>query len=720
MNTYPIERRAANRLPQSPALGDALGLRTAVDAVLQHGRLALAAFVLVFGAALLYQLLSAPVFRADTVLEIDTKARSSLLPTLSSNDRGGATLEPQLIAGEMEVLRSREVMFPVIVANGADIELSGATRFGFLPTGARHGIDVVQFQVPDNQRGKEFTLRVEGNRFELADASGAALGAGELGKALPFKIGGGSGSIAVNGGPNAPRAAFTLRSQVLLKAYENTLMRLRMFEPSRESNVVRINYEDSSPSRAAALLNAMVERYVNEAVKRRALESEKALAYLENQLPPLQARVAAAEDALRAQQSVSSAAPFSAEAEAMLRQRTDLERQQVDLRVKRDQLSQTLTPQHSDLAAVIAQQVTVQRALDRVQDSVNQFPVQQRRLQPLLREVQISTQMYTAMLTHVQQLRVQTASGLPSAHQIDAAAVPVEAVRPRAAAVLSIGAGLGMLLALAAVLALRALHPTVADSHDGDLPASAPTLGVIPLSEAQARLMDSGWRDSAIDEMGTHRILVRSAPSDPAVESLRAIHLALMVRLRNHASTVIMVTSPSPGCGKGFIAANLAAVMAEAGKSVLLIDGDLRSPRVHKLVGLDEHAHGLSDVLFGERTIDEVVRRHASIDIDVILHGTVTENPGALLQSNALERVLATLRERYDHVVINGGALLPSGDAVAIGRLADATVMVVRSEHTPLRETQAAQRRLEQAGIKLDGILVNGAKRNRLNSSRTY
>ena len=83
MNPYPIERRAANRLPMAAPPGDAFGIRGALDTVLQHGRLAFTVLALTFAAALLYQLLTAPVYRADTVLEIDTRARSSLLPTLS-------------------------------------------------------------------------------------------------------------------------------------------------------------------------------------------------------------------------------------------------------------------------------------------------------------------------------------------------------------------------------------------------------------------------------------------------------------------------------------------------------------------------------------------------------------------------------------------------------------------------------------------------------------
>lgn len=712
------ERRAANKVPPAPPPGDAFGVRAAADAVLQHGRLALAVFALVFGAALLYQWLAAPVYRADTVLEIDTRARSSLLPSLSSTERGAALLEPQQVTGEMEVLRSREVLIPVIMATGADLQVSGGRRFGFLPVGSRHGLDVVWFQVPDSQRGIDFAVRAENGLWELSGVDGKPLASGQLGEARQFKIADGEGWVVVAGPKDLPRIDLTVRAENLLKAHENVLTRLRLFEPSRDSNVLRLSFEDTRPARAAALLNYLATHYLTQTVKRRSAESEKALAYLENQLPALKARVTAAEDGIRRLQTRGSAAPFSTEAEAALRQRGDLERQQVELRIRRDLLAQTLTPDHPDLGAVMAQLDTVQRAINRLQGSVNQFPGQQRDLLPLQRELQVSTQLYTAMLTHVQTLRIQTASGLPTARQLDMAADPVEPARPRASAVLSIGAGLGLLMSLLSVLVVRALQPTVSDVYEFETFTSPPTLGVIPESDTQLRLMDTRLKEGAVDELGTHRLLVRAAPEDPAVESLRSVHLSLMLRMRSNECKVILITSPSPGTGKAFIAANLAALMADAGKRVLLIESDLRKPGLHKFVGLDEHAPGLTDILSGRRALDEVIRSHVAVEMDVILQGTNTGNPGGILLSPELEHTLVDLRQRYDHIVIHAAPLLPSGDAVAIGRLADAALLVVRAEQSLLRETRVAQRRLEQAGIKLEGILVNGVKRNRLNAPR--
>ena len=491
---------------------------------------------------------------------------------------------------------------------------------------------------------------------------------------------------------------------------------MRLFEPSRDSSVVRISYEDSQPARAAALLNGLVASYLAQSVQRRAGEDAKAVAYLEQQLPPLKSRVEAAENALSAAQNLSRPTPVAVEADALLRQRGDIQRQLVELRIRRDQLAQRFTPAHPDLAAVMAQIGTVEAAAGRLRSDVQQLPTQQRDLVRLQRDVQMSTELYTAMLTRVDLLRVTSASGLSTARQLDAAVVPVDPVRPKAAAVLSVGAGAGLVLALGVVLMVRALQPTVSDAQELESPANQPTLAVIPQSDAQQRLMDGRLRDEVIEDFGTHRLLVRAAPEDPASQSLRSVSLSLMLRARGTAAKVVLITSPSTGTGKAFIASNLAALMAESGKRVLLIEANLRNPGIHRFVGLDPLAPGLSDLLSYSRTLPEVIHRHPAVPMDVLLQGTDSGNPGAMLMSLTLETAMAALREQYDHIVINAAPLLPSGDALAVGRLCDIALLIVRSEHSLVLDTRVAQRRLQQAGIRLDGLLFNGVKRKRLNA----
>ena len=718
MNTYPmIERRAANRPPPAAPVGDAFGLRGALDSFFQYGRLVAVVFCTVFGAALLYALLATPVYRADTLLQIDARPRSALIPGLPGTERGLSELERTMVSAEIEVLGSREAMLPVIAAMGADINVSGARRYGFVPIGARHGIEVPEFGLPDSQLDRDFKLTVEAGRWELTDDKGLLVRGGNVGKTEHFPLAGGVAWIRVQAPADVPKTKLTVSKSSLVLAHTDIMTRMRMFESSRESGVVRISYEDSNPLRAAALLNGLVARYIDLSIQRKQDESGKALANVESQIPEILSRLEASEDALSKYQQKSKAAPPNTEADALLRQRGDLERQGVELRIKRDLLSQTLTASHPDLAGVLRQIATVEGALGRLSGDAGRLPVQYRDVVRLQREVQSQTQVYTAMLNQAQQLRINGTGWMPNARQLDRAAVPVERQRPKLAAVLSVGAGAGLVLALLAALMARGLQTTISSAQELQSSASPPTLAIIPESQAQQRLMDGRLtNDGVIDELGTHRLLARAMPDDPAIEGLRSVHLFLMLRERVKATKVIMVTSPATGTGKSFVAANLAVLMGESGKSVLLIETDLRNPGLYKLVGIDEFSVGLSDLLARTQTLDGVIHQHPSAGMDVMLQGTSTAKAGPLLLSLGFEAAIAELRERYDYIIINAAPMLPSRDALAVGRLADFALMVVRAEQSELQETRVALRRLEENGIKLDGMLFNGVKRKRMNA----
>ena len=718
MNDMILDRRGVVVHAPAPA-GDALGLRAAFGLLWRHRAAALFAAALTLLGTFAYAWLAAPVYRADTLLQIDSRTRTTLVPNLQIGERGsGSERDDAAVTGEIEILRSREVLLPVIAATGADVVIERALRWGWLPVGARHGIDVVQLQLPEPWRGQALELSVEpGGAWALRDAVGEVLARGASGERRTFELGAppaasssNTGSIEITVAADAYPTKLTLRQLQPMKAYESLLTRMRAFEPAKDSKVVRISYEDTDAERAAAVLNAQLAGYLDRAVARRANDGSRTLAFLENQLPMMRGRIEAAEDALAAFQRGSAAVPMGTEAEGLTRQRGDLERQQIELEIKRDSLAQTYTAEHHELRAVNAQLANVRRALARVRSSVDELPGAQRTRLRLQREVDIQAQQYSAILAQVQQLRIADASWLASARQADRATPPIEPVRPRLSAVVSIGAALAALSALIAALIARSLRTTVVDTHELEERLGPPTIATVPLSANQALLMDGRLREAVETDVGSHRLLARAAPQDPAVEGLRTLHLSLTMRARTLAAKVILVTSPTYGAGNAFIASNLAALMAETGKRLLLVETDLRAPSVHRYVDLDLRAPGLTDVLYGVKLLDEVIVPHATANLDALLQGSLTDNPGALLMTEGLGEILRDLRQRYDHIVLHAAPLLGTGDALAVGRLADCALLVVRAEQSLVNEVQEAVQRLERGGIRLEGLIFNGAR----------
>lgn len=173
----------------------------------------------------------------------------------------------------------------------------------------------------------------------------------------------------------------------------------------------------------------------------------------------------------------------------------------------------------------------------------------------------------------------------------------------------------------------------------------------------------------------------------------------------------IAVTSANAGEGKSTCAVNLATVTAmSVGRNVLLIDCDLRRPKVHWTLGLQPQA-GLAEVLLNQATIDEAITKLAGVNLDVLPVRMIPGNPSELLASPEMRRLIEEVARRYDRVVLDTPACLGLPDAKSISELCDGLVMVVRAGVTPKEDVQAALDILDRRRVV--GLVLNGSEATR-------
>ena len=196
-------------------------------------------------------------------------------------------------------------------------------------------------------------------------------------------------------------------------------------------------------------------------------------------------------------------------------------------------------------------------------------------------------------------------------------------------------------------------------------------------------------------------------PQSQMAESYRALRTSLLLSNLGAPPKVIMMTSALPQEGKTTTSINCAVVLAQKGVRVLLIDADLRRPSIHKTLGMGPHS-GLSNVLTGSITLDDAIA-HTSIlpNLDVLAAGTPPPNPAELLASTNMRDVLAELREKYDHIVIDTPPSLSVTDAVVLSPRADAVVLVIRSSQTTKLALRRSRDILAQVNAKVVGVLLN-------------
>lgn len=212
--------------------------------------------------------------------------------------------------------------------------------------------------------------------------------------------------------------------------------------------------------------------------------------------------------------------------------------------------------------------------------------------------------------------------------------------------------------------------------------------------------------DAALD--GNKRRITLLQPESFVAEQFRTLRGRIDAMSAKQPIRTIVVTSPNPGDGKTTAAINLAAVTAlSLGRRVLLVDCDLRKPKVHLALGLRPEA-GLAEVLTGSKSLDEAILKVENMTLDVLAVRGRPPNPSELLSSANMVELVEELAKRYDRVILDTPAALGMPDAKAVAELADGIVLVVRADVTSRRDVETSIDLMDRR--RLLGLLLNGAE----------
>lgn len=191
-------------------------------------------------------------------------------------------------------------------------------------------------------------------------------------------------------------------------------------------------------------------------------------------------------------------------------------------------------------------------------------------------------------------------------------------------------------------------------------------------------------------------------------EGYRGVRTQLFFSTQGRGHQLIQVTSPNPGDGKSTLAANLAVSIAQSGKRVILVDGDLRKPRVHKLFGVSPET-GLASVVSGETRLDTAVCRSVVPNLDLLPCGPRPANPAELLTSPNFQAILSELRSRYDFVLVDTPPVLAVTDPTAVAPRVDGVILVIRMTNRARPAAERARDQLAAIGANMLGVIVNGS-----------
>jgi tyrosine-protein kinase Etk/Wzc len=668
---------------------------------------ALAAALLVAGA---YAVVAPPRYRADVLVQVEEKSASpGALEDLSMLMGGKTPAET-----EIEILRSRYLIGSVVdqlqldlVARPRTFPLVGGAffrrhegddvappRFGLARFAwGGESLALSRLEVPARLVGEALTLVAgEGGAFELLGPEREKLLDGRVGVAAEQ----GQVGIYVAALKARPGTEFRLSRLRRSEVVEELQARLRISEKGKKTGVIQVALEGRAPARIATTLDAIATTYLRQNVERKSAEAQKTLDFLEKQLPALKANVDAAELAREQHQKAKGSVDVSLETKAAIDRAVDVEKGMSELQVQLAELRERFTESHPAVATLKQKLAQLQGEKASLEGRLKDLPTAELESARLIRDLKVSTELYVLLLNKSQELRVVKEGTIGNVRILDTAVVPYEPVAPKKARALALALVLGLGGGVALAFAKRALSRGIEDPEALERATGIGVYATIPHSEGEQK----HGRHGAVP------ILAAEAKNDLAVESLRSLRTSLQFALAETASNVVTVLGPAPAVGKSFVATNLAWVVAETGKRVLLVDADMRRGRLHHHFG-GARERGLSEVIGGTYTAADAISRTESANLDFLSTGVLPPNPSELLGSERFERLLGELSRTYDLVVIDTPPILAVTDAALVGRLAGVNLLVLRAGKHPAREIVAALKRFDQGGARVTGAVMN-------------
>jgi len=189
-------------------------------------------------------------------------------------------------------------------------------------------------------------------------------------------------------------------------------------------------------------------------------------------------------------------------------------------------------------------------------------------------------------------------------------------------------------------------------------------------------------------------------------EAYRNIRTSVLLSFSGKPPKRIVITSPNPAEGKTTTVVNTAIALSQTGAKVLIIDADLRKPRMHKVFN-DENDTGLSNLLSGNADLESVIKKTKVPNLSYIQSGPIPPNPSELIGSSLFKSMMETLSERFDHIVIDSPPILGFADSVILSVSVDGIILVVLGGKTPRETLHRAKEVLYQVNAKILGVVIN-------------
>ncbi len=541
-------------------------------------------------------------------------------------------------------------------------------------------------------------------------------------------------------------------------------------EPIRNSRLVKVHFDSNYPELSARVPNTLAAAYIQQSVENRFIATEQVKEWLTKQLEDLKAKVERADEALQAfgskhdiisleekenvtmqrltelNEALTKAESERMAKEALYRQTKnkhfdalpsilenklvmDLKQAYIQLEAQYMKLSETFKPEYPEMVRLKNQMQSIQRrmdgeinriiagikndyesslrreslirqAFDQQKTKVMQMKEQGIQYNILKREADTNKELYKGLLQRMKEAGVSAGLTVSNIQVVDQAEIPTGPYKPNKKLNLLLAAVVGLFLGVGLAFFFEYLDNTVKSPEEVEQLMRLPSFGMVPeISYERKKRLEKGASFPV-------ELITFGHPKSILSEAYRNIRTSILLSFSEKPPKKIVITSPNPSEGKTTTVINTAIALSQTGAKVLIIDGDMRHPRVHKIFS-EENGAGLSNFLSGNAPLDAIIKKTEVPNLYFIPSGPIPPNPSELIGSNLFKEMIKALGSRFDHVVLDSPPALGFADSVILSTTVDGVILVVLGGKTPRETLQRAKEVLQQVNAKILGVVIN-------------
>ncbi|HCJ6433622.1 TPA: polysaccharide biosynthesis tyrosine autokinase [Acinetobacter baumannii] len=698
---------------------DTIDLKELFFSLIAQWKLIALCVILSVVCALLYLRVTPDTYSVDALVQVeDSKGASAAL----LGDLSQMIEQKSPAQAEIEILKSRLVLGSVIKDLHLNIQVSSTentlthrllsnpeykTEYNTKSVIFKDGLksfDIRQFDIPAYYLDKNLLLNFDKQSLRLTDpASEEVILTVPLNQANHVAGPHGLWKVAIFTKEQFD-ATYNIKIQSIPAAVDALSANYSVAERGKLTGILGLSYQGQDQEHITKVLNAILATYSAQNIERRSAESAQTLKFLDEQLPDLKKQLDDAERQFNKFRQQYNTVDVTKESELYLTQSITLETKKAELEQKQAEMAAKYTAEHPAMREINGQLTAINKQIGELNSTLKQLPDVQRQYLQLYREVEVKTQLYTALLNSYQQLRIAKAGEIGNVRIVDTAIEPIKPVKPKKLLVLALAIFVGGFIGTLIALLRNMLRTGIKDSGQIENEMDLPVYATVPRSPIQES------RIKILKKKKSIPILAVKNSDDIAIESLRSIRTAIHFALANAKNNIIMIAGPSPEVGKSFISTNLATIFAQGNKRVLLIDADMRRGYMHKYFDVDVKP-GLSELLSGQADLQKVLHKTQVANLDVITRGKSPTNPSEILSSNQFKELLEQLQSQYDHIIIDTPPVLAVTDGIIISQYTGVNLIVARYAKSQMKELELTVNRFEQAGVKVNGFILNDIQR---------